>query len=237
MTGKFICTFSLTFLLTACASTAPTPGTTVPVRVVTTADSTPAWRTCYFKISWPENSTPRWEVDLLLAHQIFGPVISAQADNIQSWRFHRRAARDHAGHLFRFHFYSGSPAAAATIDQIYQNNLRTELLASNMLESANCDSPTDMSRPGIGDTSDPNWPETVQNHWPDYIMGISKFWLGLIDDAITQTGKPATDINKLVQQYQQANDTITNIWQVEGEHALLHHLSGIFGYNPLQIRF
>lgn len=237
MTLKRISILLLIMSLTACATTPPAPRTAVPVQTDIAADSPPAWRTCYFKIAWTEDSTPRWEVDLLLAHQLIGPVLSEHGDQLQSWRFHRRAARDHAGHLFRFHYYTDPARAAVIIDRIHQNPLLSSLLAAHILESANCDSPADMTRPHIGDTSDPAWPETVRKHWPAYIMGISRFWLGLIDDAIGETGNSGTDIDTLLQRYSEANETLTATWQAEGEHALLHHLSGIFGYQALPIRF
>ena len=76
--------------------------------------------------------------------------------------------------------------------------------------------------PGIADASDPNWSETIQKNWPVYIMGISQFWLGLINDAVPEAEADETDIEQLLQQYKQANDTVTALWQTEGEHALLH---------------
>ena len=91
--------------------------------------------------------------------------------------------------------------------------------------------------PGIGDTSDPNWSQSIQKNWPDYIMGVSRFWLGLINDAVAEAETDETDIEQLLQEYKQANETVTTLWQTEGEHALLHHLSAIFGYRPMQIRF
>jgi len=240
MTGKTIPVLLLILSLTACATVTPPVLNgdglkSVPSNMA--ANTTPAWRICFFRITWPEGEDPAWAVDLLLAHQIIGPVLADLGPDIQSWRFHRRAARDNVGHQFRFLFYSDSTLAAEIINRIQQDPIRAQLLERQILQSVQCQSPNDMSQSGIGDTSDPNWPETVQNHWPAYIMGISQFWLGLIDDAITELGPPATDVDNLLEQYQQADETVTTHWHVEGEHALLHHLNAIFGYQPIHITF
>ena len=67
-------------------------------------------------------------------------------------------------------------------------------------------------------------------------MGVSSLWLGLIDDIMKDV--PAHDDNfpKLLEQYRQAEDAVTTMWHKEGQHAFLHHLSAIFGYEPLMIK-
>jgi hypothetical protein len=200
-------------------------------------DPTAAWRSCTFRITWPEDTEPDWSVDLLLAHQFISPVLAGQGNDIYRWRFHRRANRDAAGHQFSFIFYTGSTRARAIIDQIQTNPLRSQLLDSDVIEAARCDSPTDTSRSGIRDTSDPNWTETMQKNWPSYIMGVSTLWLGLIDDAVQQVNINTPRTNALLRVYRMANDKITETWQQEGQHAFLHHLTAIFGYEELLIRY
>ena len=229
----------LSFLLLAACSAAPgtRPIPSPSAQAATSADITPAWRICWFRSTWPEGEEPRWEIDLLLAHHLLGPIIAEHEGEMESWRFHRRAVRDNAGHQFRFLFYGDSSHAAEIIRQIEESPLREQLLENSVLESATCQNPNNMSMPDIADTSDPNWPETIQKNWPAYIMGISKFWLGLIDDATAEIGTEEKDIDELLEAYKQANRDVTSLWQTEGEHALLHHLNAIFGYQPLQIRF
>src|SRR5210317_607429 len=60
------------------------------------------WWRCQFKIVWPENSRLNWGMDLLLAHSVISPILQNNYENISFWRFHRRAARDNAGHQFSF---------------------------------------------------------------------------------------------------------------------------------------
>ena len=93
-------TLPIIFILTLSACAAPTPRPTPPelVQASQPNDTTPAWRICWFRTTWPEGRVPRWEVDMLLAQRLLGPIIAEQENNIQSWRFHRRAFRDDAGH-------------------------------------------------------------------------------------------------------------------------------------------
>jgi len=213
------------------------PSPTAPQPGLASTDHPPAWRICYFRTTWPEGEAPNWAVDLIVAHRILGPVVAEYGKQLQSWRFHRRAARDEAGHHLRFLFYSDSDLAARIINRIQQDTTRAQLLDKHILQSVNCLDPNDMSMASIGATSDPAWPETIQNQWPAYIMGISQMWLGLIDDAIKQVGLPATDPDALLEQYKKADEIVTTLWHVEGEHAFLHHLNGIFGYQPIHINF
>ena len=91
-----------------------------------------------------------------------------------------------------------------------------------------------MDRPKVGDTSDPNWSPVMQNTWPHYIMGVSRMWLGMIDQ-VSQEREIADSatLGQLLVHYEQVNDAFTHIWQQEGYHALLHHLNAIFGYEAL----
>lgn len=236
MGHKLLLTLSF-FLLTACGTSTPKPVPATISKLPELDATTIAWRTCYFKTTWPEEQEPRWEVDVMLAHHYLGPVLKEFEPTLQAWRFHRRAARDEAGHLFRFHFFTDSVHAAQVINRIQQDPLREKLIASGVMQSIDCMSATDMTNTNLGDTSDPSWPETLRDNWPPYIMGISWMWLGLIDDAMRNIGPPSEDIDRLLDQYKRANDAVTTLWHVQGEHALLHHLNAIFGYQPIHITF
>lgn len=225
-----------TTLLAACSTSTPRTNEPVSISAAITDDGSLAWRSCRFRIAWPEEE-PNWGVDLLLAHRIVGPVVISFGNTLQRWRFHRRANRDEAGHQFTFMFYTRSSQAQDIIAQIEQNPLREQLLEENILEFAECDSPNNTSQPLISDASDPNWPDSIQKHWPSYIMGVSSLWLGLIDEAITSKGIEVTNTNGLIRLYNEANGTVTSLWQQYGEHAFLHHLSAVFGYEHLLIRY
>ena len=62
-------------------------------------------------------------MDVLLAHQLFKPVLLKYAHNIELWRFHRRAGRDKAGHRFSFIFYAREATATAILNNLAENPL------------------------------------------------------------------------------------------------------------------
>ena len=45
-----------------------------------------------------------------------------------------------------------------------------------------------------------------------------------------------TQIDDLLNLYRNVNDSIDKIWIKDGQHAFLHHLNAIFGYEPVYIR-
>ena len=60
------------------------------------------WWFIRFQNRWPEEATAEWYLDALIAHRIIAPVYDKYKDRIPLWRFHRRAARDAAGHRFSY---------------------------------------------------------------------------------------------------------------------------------------
>ena len=98
-------------------------------------------------------------------------------------------------------------------------------------------------KPEIEAYSDPSWSSEVQRAWPSYIMGVSSFWLALIDEIKAEQKKAGksdltdeTNVNSLLMDYRKVDERITKIWQKEGQHVLFHHSSAIFGYKPMRFR-
>ena len=81
-----------------------------------------------------------------------------------------------------------------------------------------------------------HWSPALQRNWPSYIMGVSTLWLGLIDDFIADVSTGDDDVFALLEEYREVDSRITTVWRDEGQHAFLHHLSAVFGYEPLLIR-
>ena len=194
------------------------------------------WWKCRFKIAWPEGERPKGAVDLLLAHAVVAPVLSQYGDNIPYWRFHRRAARDAAGHQFSFLFYGTPRTASSVFDAVETSGVLHRAVTAGIVEKVILDDPATPERSGIGDTSDPNWSPEIQRRWPAFIMGVSSFWLGLIIEVQPQSPESTDDIRQLLSAYRQADAVITKKWRNEGQHALLHHLNAVFGYEPMLIR-
>ena len=221
--------------LSACARPPLRTNTTAPATGVTSdikADQ--YWWYCRFKIDWPETGEIDLAVDLMLAHAVVGPVLRQHRQEIPYWRFHRRAAIDDAGHQFSFIFYTDPATATTVMADLHQSAILQQLLTGKILERASFDKPNNPIRPDLKDVSDPDWSIEIQRNWPAYIMGVSATWLGLIDDFMPDA--PATtDLQELIQQYRQVHERITAMWRREGQHAFIHHLSAIFGYEPVMI--
>ncbi len=193
------------------------------------------WWYARFRVNWPPNTDPVWYMDLYLAHQVILPLLQAYQNDIQLWRFHRRAARDGAGRQFSFIFYT-SPRTARNIFQTLQlDPMVGDMKLAGVIDDVVCDDPARLTRPNIEDTSDKNWPVSIQKAWPYYIMGVSRMWLDLIaqiaDDNM-KSDSPAS-VKEIEAFYKQVNETMTDLWQKQGRHAFMHHLNALFEYKPL----
>lgn len=193
------------------------------------------WWRCNFKIFWPANARPDLVIDLFLAHAVVSPVLGQHINDIPYWRFHRRAARDQAGHQFSLLFYSKPEVASAIFAEIHKSEMLERAIETKLVEKVITDNPDHPHLFAIESTSDTHWSLNLQQNWPSYIMGVSSLWLGLINDSFQGSPEEFADTYELLEKYRQIDKKIDKIWKTEGQHALLHHLSAVFGYKPLII--
>ena len=74
----------------------------------------------------------------------------------------------------------------------------------------------------------------MQRAWPWFATGVSANWLALIREvAAGREPPPARDLQALVAHYAAVHDEVTALWREAGQHAWLHHLNALFGYQPL----
>jgi hypothetical protein len=194
------------------------------------------WWACRFKVVWPPDQEPDLAVDLLLAHAVVRPVLRQYENRILYWRFHRRAARDQSGHRFSFLFYTDPATAAEVFKKIEESKPLGDALAARIVEELITDDPAKPAKPNVADLSDPNWSPTLQRNWPAFIMGVSALWLGLVDEAMAEIPGDSSEIGATLERCRKADARITAVWNKEGQHAFLHHLSALFGYKPILIR-
>lgn len=196
------------------------------------------WWYARFEMDWSDDNEPDFSKNLIIAHEVISPLLDRYADNISLWRFHRRAAHDAAGHQFSFIFYSTPDIAQAIYDDIDHSVLVDGLLATGDLLAVKLDNVNEPKRAGISATSDKKWSMTIQKSWPYFIMGVSVMWLDLVAQEVDDKALSSNrGIKERLDYYRKVNDRITALWNKEGRHALLHHINGIFGYEPLEIRF
>lgn len=222
----------LLFSLTGCAAQPLQPTATIGAQDSGTfAPRHPYWWYVRFRLRWPKGEEPPWYPDLFIADRVIGPILNAEGGRIALWRFHRRAARDDAGRQFSFIFYA-SPAEAREVNAgIAANPLLARWQRQGIIEKVMYDDPAKPQRPGIGDTSDKSWSPEMQRAWPYYIMGVSRLWLELIREYGHGRNLPRSPKER----YKAINERIDRLWRDEGGHALLHHLSAVFGYQEISV--
>ncbi|CDI00814.1 conserved exported hypothetical protein [Candidatus Competibacter denitrificans Run_A_D11] len=231
--GWVISLFFLFILLSSCAiSPEPTMAdASVKPSVKPTSDEKLGWWYVQFRLRWPDSKEAIWYPDLLLADRVIGPILDAEQDEILLWRFHRRAARDQAGRQFSFIFRSSALVARRINILIATDPLLVRLQKDGVVETVLYDEPNQITRPEISDTSDPSWSPEVRAAWPYFIMGVSRLWLELI----LEIGKKQELPGELIARYIAIERVLNNLWQGEGGHVLLHHLSAVFGYRELAV--
>jgi hypothetical protein len=195
------------------------------------------WWQLRFRLAWPEDEAPDFSQHLLIAEQLLLPVIIENQAQLPLWRFHRRAGRGDAGHQFSLIFFSDKATATRINDEIQAAALTQWLLDRNMIEKVRFAqrSPEELGRLEL--TSDPEWPMDVQRSWPYFIMGASQTWIMMVQELSQQDAlEGEVDYAALLKHYQRVDSRLNTQWQSYGQHAYLHHLSAIFGYQPLLIR-
>jgi len=224
----------LMMAMAGCATTAPgkLPELVAPPPEIASSEG---WWYARFQLRWPEEKPVNWHWDLLIAHKIIAPALMQFKGGIRFWRFHRRAARDQAGHQFSFIFYAPAETAYQIFDALRSNALLAEMKSAGVVIADIYDQPDKIGKPRINDTSDPNWPSAIQKSWPYYIMGASQMWLNLINETVADMPPPgaALSLDANEQLYKEVNAIITSLWETNGQHAFLHHLNALFGYEPI----
>ena len=194
------------------------------------------WWRARFRMDWPPDTEPIWYMDLYIAHQVILPLLELNKADIYLWRFHRRAKRDGAGRQFSFIFYSSPQTAQRIFSSLQSNFILTEALASGVIDDIVYDDPAEIRKPDIDDTSDKSWPAVIQKSWPYYITGVSQMWLNLvaaIAERDLKEGHRLVSFEEIETIYSGVDESITELWRINGRHAFLHHLNAVFGYHAL----
>ena len=229
---QWLAALLFTAVLSGCALAPSTPAATVS----TTPGSLPAgegWWYARFHIARPDEDDTQWHIGTLLGGEVVAPLFEQHPGDILIWRIHRRAPRDEHGHVFSLVFYSSAAGAQRVYGAIDANPVLAQLLRDGQVSKVRFDDVERIKRPGVADTSDRNWPAVVQHTWPALAMGASRMWL----DSVSLLAAEQADDVDLEQRYRQVNEEIGRLWAEQGQHAVLHHLSAIYAYEPILIRY
>lgn len=199
-----------------------------------TGDSKAVWQYIKLKFTWPEGHEPLWALDAVVADQVFYKILADRSEKIPLWRFHRRALRDSSGHQFDFIFYCSDECAKQVWDSVVSNSTYLTLKDRSLIEQSSWDS---LEMPGgqmLAATSDPTWSKKLQEAWPYFAMGVSATWLELVHSEYSPHSEPSS-VKQLLADYRQAEQKVAETWSSSGQHAFFHHLSAMFGYQPLKV--
>lgn len=169
-------------------------------------------------------------LDGLMAVELMAPLLEQREREMALWRFHRRWPEDPVGHQLSFMFFA-QPATALAIEQ----ELKKEPLLRRLTDEGHLrdwfvePSPHDDAVVPAS-TSDDRWPPALQREWPHFIMGASRMWLGLLQDASARYRTLTLHCR-----YRRVEKVINELWFEEANHALFHHLSALFGYRPMRV--
>ncbi|MEE9395858.1 MAG: hypothetical protein V3V31_02480 [Methylococcales bacterium] len=239
MTIKSLITVLLLVLLTTGCATVPQINSHQKKPVSFTSlekdnVSEKGWWYARFRLRWPKDVEAAWYLGPLIANEIVAPALHQYANKIELWRFHRRAGRDAAGHQFSFIFYSSPTTAGEIYYALETNPLLKALIKKGKIKNVGFDNLDKITKSAIEDTSDKHWPEEIQKSWPYFIMGASQMWLNLTQQLANQQQKQEKSMD-LEKRYQRIHSQLLALWKHEGNHALLHHLNALYGYEPLII--
>ena len=234
-TGEWLLLLLLGIFLNACTLVPKTPEPLTPNNSAA-GDALPdgeGWWYARFFIDRPDDESPQWHIDTLLAGEVIAPVFDHHYRDILIWRFHRRAADDDYGHVFSFIFYATAAGAQRVYNELGAHPVLAQLRRDGQVTRVLFDDLGEIKRPAIEDTSDQDWLPVVQQAWPAMIMGASRMWLEIVTSLAAEQSSDLV----LEDRYRAVNEEVGRIWREQGQHAVLHHLSAIYGYEPLLIRY
>jgi hypothetical protein len=206
------------------------PASSAQAPAVGVGGAQPTWRYVRFRLNRGDDGEVASYLDLLIADQLFADVLARHEEDMRLWRFHRRWPNDAAGHQFSFIFFATPAVTGQVLAEVQQHPLLRRLRADGHIREFRVDEAMDGRGTDPAATSDPAWSEVVQQHWPEFIMGASRMWVGLV----RQEAERRNHL-ELYARYAEVEETLDGIWFEEGNHALFHHLSALFGYKPLRV--
>lgn len=216
--------------LAGCAHRAPTATESTAAAVSPREAAQPTWWYLRFRLANPHGAAVASHLDGLIADQVLAAQIERHRSGLVLWRFHRRWPEDAVGHQFSFIFFAPRPLAEALRRSMTGNTVLAALQHDGWLRGWSLQAATPARAADRAGTSDPTWPTALQREWPAFIMGASRMWLGLVSgEAARHQGL------ELHARYRAAETHVDELWFAQGNHALLHHLSALFGYRPVRV--
>ncbi|WP_157496965.1 hypothetical protein [Hahella ganghwensis] len=210
------------------------------------------WYQACFRMPMNDDGEADFTTDYILADKVVSPVLRQHISRLPLWRFHRRSASDKSGHQFSFIYYTDEATHKEISRAFTDNPVLAHLIDEQHVLRLIPQCRGGKNRHKINAASDPHWDPLLQNAWPYFIMGVSATWLNLIQQADliitagednTETGNSDSDVtinnnedSDLYAHYEKIELKVIESWQEYGQHAYFHHLSALFGYEPVKFR-
>jgi hypothetical protein len=188
------------------------------------------WTYLRFRLARDRTGEVDSYLDALIADQILSGAIAREANEILLWRFHRRWPDDPTGHQFSFIFFARPMVADRLIARVRADPVLDRLREEGHLADFRVDRTSPELGAAAGATSDPSWPPAIQLEWPKFIMGASRMWLGLVQSEAAKHAEL-----ELHERYQAVETALDELWFEQANHAFFHHLSALFGYQPVRV--
>lgn len=196
------------------------------------------WHQIAFPITWDGESEPNHSIETLIACEVLSPIINdANEHSFSAWRFHRRCKNDEHGQVFRFSIYTlGDSLDAATevFKIIESDSVVVGLRALEIIRRLQFE--YDKT-----EIADERWSNEIQKAWHPFLSGVCDAWLSLAHDLSEKYANRVTDGELLLTQsllsvYAEVESELNRIWEKDLCHAMLHHLSGIFGFQEMKVK-
>ena len=190
-----------------------------------------SWYGFHFRIPYKKNKPVKSWVDIYIIDVLFRQILYIHKERINLWRFHRRWNDDKTGHQLTLFCYINERGAKG-IDTIIKNSKALKLIKTNR----------NLKRyfyknygNNIESTCDKKWVNEIQQTWPYFINGMSEMILRMIQLVKENTVREIDD--DVESFYIRVNKRLIKIWRKEGRHAFFHHISALFGYDPILMTF
>lgn len=191
-----------------------------------------------FRINEENVHEPRWWVDLWLLDTVVRDVVELHKPIW--WRFHRRSwpTPPEVGHQFSFMFEAEdeSPKGFPELDLLNNHKVTKKFKAEYgkvVVQRMGTNNDPIQKRYQL----DKNWSPEMCSGWKHFIHGASAQVLETVRYCrITCLGDSGhhEGEDKL---YPIVEEAMTSHWERFGSHALFHHLSALWGYKPLAVKF
>jgi len=191
------------------------------------------WFFLKIKFYWDNDNNPRTYLDLMIIRLVFHLIILLYKDKIKRYRVHRRWMNDDDGHQLSFIYYTNKATHNKIKTYIKKSEFLNELKEEGIIERIQN---VDENKTEIEDTSDSQWYGNVRIAWPVFAQGATDMLIHLIELCAKNNDRKLDSFIDICLMYRDIQEALDTYMYVQGNHSLIHHIRGIFGYPKVGVR-